>query len=591
MLLLVVGLVVIVLVILVVVFLSVRSMRADEGSDYPSRPARRGRAAGGRGEVTDADPRGEARHGEAGRLPARRRPAGDEWLADQEPDVAALPRPRGHRHDQDPASGQRPDARAGARSGQRQESGRGLAGNGPGQPGADWPAGDWGSVSDEEYWAELAADKPLAATARSAPAGLDARPAAALPDRADRREGAGVAPADVAGRPPRRDEDPAPPRQAPAPTMPAAVTPAAQFSLRAGSGRPGEPPTAPGESLSFAEPLAADPATSTGPWTGPVSTVEGLDTDPSIGGIAHWPATGDDGAPTVGWQAPDAFGPDGEAAQAWAAEDPLTSPSFSVPRAYSADSGSYRGSHSRPRPHDGDLADAPDGARYGGHEYRPDPAWDVSSRGTTAPSYGGHADGWRGPDLSYPGSPLEPLPGPAGSVVESSGNWYSAPTPAGDRQFSPEPQYQARDQREDRHATGSRRDPYTDPGQPGLPDYAEGAGYRRPADYGPDHDRSFGSSGYHNCRTGDDGPGETGYDRPTPDSTGYDQPGYGPGQAGHRWPEYSLPDAGYDQPARDSRYQQPGDGADADYRSGPSYGSLGPGAGDGHYSGYHSRRG
>ena len=37
----------------------------------------------------------------------------------------------------------------------------------------DWPSTEWDKLSDEQYWAELSADKPLATTARSAP-----RPAA-----------------------------------------------------------------------------------------------------------------------------------------------------------------------------------------------------------------------------------------------------------------------------------------------------------------------------------------------------------------------------------------------------------------------------
>ena len=45
-----------------------------------------------------------------------------------------------------------------------------MAGSGRDKSGADWLAGDWGGVSDEQYWAELSADKPLATTARSAQA-------------------------------------------------------------------------------------------------------------------------------------------------------------------------------------------------------------------------------------------------------------------------------------------------------------------------------------------------------------------------------------------------------------------------------------
>ncbi len=273
MLLLVVGLVVIVLVILVVVFLSVRSMRADEGGGHSARPAGRGRAASGRHDFGGEDdfaglgrPDG-ARRGQPGRQPARRGAAEDDWPSGREPDFGAprddepeysheyrqpramarqdygesrgypghdqsagdrspvpaaqrrfgaLPRPRGHQHDQDPEPRRRPEDRGDARRGRRQESGSRRAGARSARPGADLPAGDWGGVSDEQYWAELAADKPLATTARSAQPGLDALPAAAL------RDSLPDAAADGAERQARHDEDLAwPPREA-APTMAAA---------------------------------------------------------------------------------------------------------------------------------------------------------------------------------------------------------------------------------------------------------------------------------------------------------------------------------------------------------------------------------
>src|SRR5215831_8144530 len=43
----------------------------------------------------------------------------------------------------------------------------------------DWPSMEWDKLTDEQYWAQLSSDKPLATTARSAPsAGESARPAA-----------------------------------------------------------------------------------------------------------------------------------------------------------------------------------------------------------------------------------------------------------------------------------------------------------------------------------------------------------------------------------------------------------------------------
>src|SRR5215471_4950511 len=43
----------------------------------------------------------------------------------------------------------------------------------------DWPSMEWDKLTDEQYWAQLSSDKPLATTARSAPpAGEPTRPAA-----------------------------------------------------------------------------------------------------------------------------------------------------------------------------------------------------------------------------------------------------------------------------------------------------------------------------------------------------------------------------------------------------------------------------
>ena len=43
----------------------------------------------------------------------------------------------------------------------------------------DWPSTEWDKLSDEQYWAELSADKPLATTARSAQPNTTAKPAQA----------------------------------------------------------------------------------------------------------------------------------------------------------------------------------------------------------------------------------------------------------------------------------------------------------------------------------------------------------------------------------------------------------------------------
>jgi hypothetical protein len=604
MLLLVVGLVVIVLVILVVVFLSVRSMRAEEGGDHPARPAGRGRADGARDDFASPDRGGASRRRETGRQPARRGPAQDEWPADREPVPAgrsaraatqrrfgSLPRPRGHQHDQDPEPGG-PDDRDDTRRGSRQESVPRLADDWRDRTGADRSADDWGGVSDEQYWAELAADKPLATTARSVQPGLDARPAAALRDDA-----LDAGSADAADRWSGRDEHAARPQRGHAATVTAAAAPTAQFSLRAGPGLPDRQPDALREPLRFPEPAAVrGSATPAEPRTGPMSTDGGVDTDPGIGGIGWRPAESD-GTPAAQWQAPDTAGPAAWDPGTRPAEDPLTSPSFAAPNAYSADSRSYRGSHDRAQPHYEAAADVLETDRYGAPGYQTDPAWGRTNPAAAVPSYGGRADDWRGQDSRYPGISLEPLP-------EPSGSWYSAPTPSGGRPSYPEPSGQARDQHDDGYQSGPRHDPY--PGQqswPAAEPYpVDGASYGRAADHGGGHHRDTGPSGYRDVLAGygpsGDGPGENGYDEPGRGSgdvgVGYGQPDYGPGQAGYRRSKHSLPDAGYDQPAHDPRYQRPGNGADAryerpDYDSGTSREGLGQGSGYGHYPGYDGR--
>ena len=49
----------------------------------------------------------------------------------------------------------------------------------------DWPSTEWDKLSDEQYWAELSADKPLATTARTAqPVAAKAAPAPSIPPQA-----------------------------------------------------------------------------------------------------------------------------------------------------------------------------------------------------------------------------------------------------------------------------------------------------------------------------------------------------------------------------------------------------------------------
>ena len=60
----------------------------------------------------------------------------------------------------------RPDAKARPKN---QSKGRGRSSRGRhDDDDDDWPSTEWDKLSDEQYWAELSSDKPLATTARSA---------------------------------------------------------------------------------------------------------------------------------------------------------------------------------------------------------------------------------------------------------------------------------------------------------------------------------------------------------------------------------------------------------------------------------------
>jgi len=591
------GLVVIVLVILVVVFLSVRSMRADEGRDHPIRSAGRDRSG-----------RGGMRRDEAGRQAGRRGSAEDDWPVDDEPGFrepehdqarGMLPRPRAHRHDEDPGRRTGSQKRSDARRRQRQESGTRVTGSGRDQSGADWLTGDWGGVSDEQYWAELSADKPLATTARSAQAGSGGAhaDAAAWDGEADADR------ADRGGRRARRDPAPELSQQEPAATMAAAGASTAQFSLHSGPARPGwqdagpaDPPV-PTEPHAFASPAAvAEPAAPPGTWTDPASTGS-VDTDPSIG-TRGWQDGGwrDPAGDAAARQAPGRDEPTARDSRAWA-EDPLTSPSFSEPASYPTDSRSYGGSPS------------PDSYSYGqGHDYRTAPAWDDS--------YGSsHEDGWRDSGREHPGGRLDPLPEPSTPPAGPDGGWYSAPASPG-ALSSQQPPHQSWEHPEAGYDGASRHGPYTDPGRTSWPDHYESARYD-PAGYDVGRGRDSAPSGYYGDTSYDPagyGPADNGYSPAdngysladngyspadngySPADNGYSQPGYRAGEAGYRSPQYGSPDTGYDLPDYDHGYQRPGYGPpDADYGR-PAYGSgasddgFGQESGNGHYPGYDAGR-
>ncbi|HEY2549581.1 MAG TPA: hypothetical protein VGI64_03290, partial [Streptosporangiaceae bacterium] len=182
----VIGLAAAVVLILVVVLLAMRYLRADDSDDFDDIPAERKRArAAAAGGARPAVP------ARTGRAPARPAPA--------------QARGRGTRpgwDERDTHPGQRPSAR---RDGQRQQESlpdvqpRRSKRTGDEE---DWPSTDWDSLSDVDYWAEVASDKPLTTTAQPA---AQARPAPAEMDsqgrQAQRRPEQGRAGHDTGQRP------------------------------------------------------------------------------------------------------------------------------------------------------------------------------------------------------------------------------------------------------------------------------------------------------------------------------------------------------------------------------------------------------
>jgi hypothetical protein len=182
----VIGLAAVVILIVVVVLLAMRYLRADDGDpfkDFDEGPDRRDRGPDDR-DRTARDRRSRRT------APAR--------VAAAEPPRAAGRYPAGTdrapgREGGTPAASARGDART-----------RGAAAD-------EWPTTAWDSLSDIDYWAEVASDKPLTTTARPAGQASGAQPG----DRrgtADQRPGRRGA---AAGRPGRRAAR-GPPRRPPA---------------------------------------------------------------------------------------------------------------------------------------------------------------------------------------------------------------------------------------------------------------------------------------------------------------------------------------------------------------------------------------
>ena len=182
---LVLVLAVVVVVILVVVIVAVRNMRTEDPDEFADRGDGRGRAGGNRDD-RDLDSR---RRESAGRQPARAgrgarpaggpasghsaagrqgngtRPAGasrgydaDEGFDQPYDDRRSAPVASGPQKRRRPEGGMehRPESPAPART--RRRSG----------DSSEWDSSEWEQLSDVDYWAELASDKPLTTTAQPA---------------------------------------------------------------------------------------------------------------------------------------------------------------------------------------------------------------------------------------------------------------------------------------------------------------------------------------------------------------------------------------------------------------------------------------
>ena len=187
----------------------------------------------------------------------------------------------------------------------------------------DWPSTEWDKLSDEQYWAELSADKPLATTARSA--------------------------------------QPSPPAPAATAAKPSRTTTPPPASARAAS-RPQPAPDAEPESPARRRQPADRPGR-TGARQGTPRRADGADTDPGRAGQADRAAAA--GAterlparrrPAAGTAppAPPAPAPYLPAAPEPAAarvdDDPLTSPHFARGAGGADDSRSYRTPRRNPGP-------------------------------------------------------------------------------------------------------------------------------------------------------------------------------------------------------------------------------------------------
>ncbi len=283
----------------------------------------------------------------------------------------------------------------------------------------DWPSMEWDRLTDEQYWAELSSDKPLATTARSPKPASEPTPAATRNGRPRPTAAKPKPPAPAAGGHTRGREVPG----RPARTSPREPDPAR------------EPVTQEHEAVSRREPVtherdavterlpgrprqqqpAARPRGNMPPAARPDATATAPGGEPSLAMLTSL-ATG----PT---RVPD--------------DDPLTSPSFSRP---TTDSRSYRTAGTSTQASETANGTRPDGppaeARYPAAGYAAVAYAGNGGVGNPAQVNGtnGHAQvngTYQLPDYSDPGYaylPTATATPPTGTPQPA--NWYSEPAPA-----------------------------------------------------------------------------------------------------------------------------------------------------------------
>jgi hypothetical protein len=274
----------------------------------------------------------------------------------------------------------------------------------------DWPSSDWDKLSDEQYWAELSADKPLSSMARpAAKAARDAAAAApvngaAKPAARDSRPARPSAPArDLPGRRDHAEREPATERlpvraaayQAPPPPAPARLDTSAAV---AGRSYP-EPRTPLDSAPRAARDTGPHRTMDTGPHqlrdTGPRAV---RDTGPlPRADHRRWDTTGPHAA--LGSTPPPIPGA--------LEDDPLTSPSFSLKSVPSSDSRSYSNARKHAKPVD-------------------EPGTGAHANGSAI----GNGNGYAGYPAADPGYAYQSAPPPAGPGPAPTADWYSAPPAA-----------------------------------------------------------------------------------------------------------------------------------------------------------------